>query len=41
VLELRGAIPVGYWMQLKPIMLTILSVVGLVVFFAIIMDADR
>ncbi|KAJ6313304.1 hypothetical protein OIU77_014753 [Salix suchowensis] len=28
VLELRGAIPVGYWMQLKPIMLTILSVVG-------------
>ncbi|KAJ6431223.1 hypothetical protein OIU84_018670 [Salix udensis] len=28
VLELRGAIPVGYWMQLKPIMLSILSVVG-------------
>lgn len=30
VLELRGAIPVGYWMQLKPVPLTILSVLGLV-----------
>ncbi|KDP21237.1 hypothetical protein JCGZ_21708 [Jatropha curcas] len=28
VLELRGAIPVGYWMQLKPITLTVLSVIG-------------
>ncbi|XP_023888647.2 uncharacterized protein LOC112000715 [Quercus suber] len=28
VLELRGAIPVGYWMQLKPVTLTILSVLG-------------
>lgn len=28
VLELRGAIPVGYWMQLKPVILTILSVLG-------------
>ncbi|KAF3431402.1 hypothetical protein FNV43_RR26133 [Rhamnella rubrinervis] len=28
VLELRGAIPVGYWMQLKPVNLTILSVLG-------------
>ncbi|GAV79458.1 Sm_multidrug_ex domain-containing protein [Cephalotus follicularis] len=28
VLELRGAIPVGYWMQLKPILLTVLSVLG-------------
>ncbi|KAJ4840237.1 hypothetical protein Tsubulata_033896 [Turnera subulata] len=28
VLELRGAIPVGYWMQLKPTMLTLLSVAG-------------
>ncbi|XP_058074986.1 uncharacterized protein LOC131223563 [Magnolia sinica] len=28
VLELRGAIPVGYWMQLKPLRLTILSVLG-------------
>ncbi|XP_043707830.1 uncharacterized protein LOC122657117 [Telopea speciosissima] len=28
VLELRGAIPVGYWMQLKPISLTLLSVIG-------------
>lgn len=28
VLELRGAIPVGYWMQLKPIMLTVLSIAG-------------
>ncbi|XP_009360405.2 uncharacterized protein LOC103950879 [Pyrus x bretschneideri] len=28
VIELRGAIPVGYWMQLKPVLLTALSVVG-------------
>uniref|UniRef100_A0A2N9EBY3 Small multi-drug export protein n=1 Tax=Fagus sylvatica TaxID=28930 RepID=A0A2N9EBY3_FAGSY len=28
VLELRGAIPVGYWMQLKPVLLTVLSVLG-------------
>lgn len=28
VLELRGAIPVGYWMQLKPVILTVLSVIG-------------
>lgn len=30
VLELRGAIPVGYWMKLKPVLLTVLSVLGLV-----------
>ncbi|WCJ21787.1 hypothetical protein M5689_003913 [Euphorbia peplus] len=28
VLELRGAIPVGYWMHLKPVALTVLSVIG-------------
>ncbi|KAH7435586.1 hypothetical protein KP509_06G070800 [Ceratopteris richardii] len=28
VLELRGAIPVGYWMQMDPIKLSILSVLG-------------
>lgn len=28
VIELRGAIPVGYWLQLKPIVLTVLSVLG-------------
>lgn len=28
VLELRGAIPVGYWMRLDPVRLTILSVLG-------------
>lgn len=28
ILELRGAIPVGYWMQLKPILLTILAILG-------------
>ncbi|KAG7013172.1 hypothetical protein SDJN02_25928 [Cucurbita argyrosperma subsp. argyrosperma] len=28
VVELRGAIPVGYWMQLKPVALTVLSVLG-------------
>lgn len=28
LLELRGAIPVGYWMQLKPVLLTVLSVLG-------------
>ncbi|KAL2904396.1 Glycerol-3-phosphate acyltransferase [Bienertia sinuspersici] len=28
VIELRGAIPVGYWMQLNPILLTVLSILG-------------
>ncbi|KAG2261613.1 hypothetical protein Bca4012_013675 [Brassica carinata] len=28
VIELRGAIPVGYWMQLKPTLLTFFSVLG-------------
>ncbi|KAL5975052.1 hypothetical protein ACLOJK_031728 [Asimina triloba] len=28
VLELRGAIPVGYWMQLKPLHLTVLAILG-------------
>lgn len=28
VIELRGAIPVGYWLQLKPLKLTALSVLG-------------
>ncbi|KAF8399410.1 hypothetical protein HHK36_015274 [Tetracentron sinense] len=28
VLELRGAIPVGYWMQMKPVLLTVLSIIG-------------
>ncbi|KAL1225644.1 hypothetical protein V5N11_004982 [Cardamine amara subsp. amara] len=28
VIELRGAIPVGYWMQLKPMVLTFFSVLG-------------
>ncbi|XP_039130430.1 uncharacterized protein LOC120266845 [Dioscorea cayenensis subsp. rotundata] len=28
VLELRGAIPVGYWMHLNPLLLTILSILG-------------
>ncbi|KAL7110233.1 hypothetical protein ACP275_05G011800 [Erythranthe tilingii] len=28
VIELRGAIPVGYWLQLKPLTLTLLSVLG-------------
>lgn len=28
VLELRGAIPVGYWMQLNPVKLSVLSVLG-------------
>ncbi|KAK9104888.1 hypothetical protein Scep_021732 [Stephania cephalantha] len=28
VVELRGAIPVGYWLQLKPGLLTVLSVLG-------------
>lgn len=32
VLELRGAIPVGYWLQLKPWILTVLSVIGQVFF---------
>lgn len=30
VIELRGSIPVGYWLQLDPVYLTILSVLGLV-----------
>lgn len=30
VLELRGAIPVGYWLQLNPPTLTVLSILGLV-----------
>lgn len=33
VLELRGAIPVGYWLQLNPATLTVLSILGLVLFF--------
>ncbi|GMH27611.1 hypothetical protein Nepgr_029454 [Nepenthes gracilis] len=28
VIELRGAIPVGYWMQMNPTFLTVLSVLG-------------
>ncbi|XP_031488419.1 uncharacterized protein LOC116256254 [Nymphaea colorata] len=28
VIELRGAIPVGYWMEMKPLQLTVLSVLG-------------
>lgn len=28
VLELRGAIPVGYWMQLDPLKLSVLSILG-------------
>ncbi|KHN28707.1 hypothetical protein glysoja_025441 [Glycine soja] len=28
VLEFRGAIPVGYWMQLNPVTLTVLSILG-------------
>jgi hypothetical protein len=28
VLELRGAIPVGYWMKLDPLKLTLLSILG-------------
>ncbi|XP_076905450.1 uncharacterized protein LOC143561207 [Bidens hawaiensis] len=28
VIELRGAIPVGYWLQLNPVVLTVLSVLG-------------
>lgn len=30
VLELRGAIPVGYWLQLNPATLTAVSILGLV-----------
>lgn len=30
IIELRGAIPVGYWLQLNPTILTVLSVLGLV-----------
>lgn len=32
VLELRGAIPVGYWLQLNPATLTVVSIIGLVSF---------
>ncbi|KAG6398832.1 hypothetical protein SASPL_140303 [Salvia splendens] len=28
LIELRGAIPVGYWLQMKPVILTVLSVLG-------------
>ncbi|XP_044491662.1 uncharacterized protein LOC123215570 isoform X2 [Mangifera indica] len=28
IIELRGAIPVGYWLQLHPLLLTVLSVLG-------------
>ncbi|PHT34005.1 hypothetical protein CQW23_25805 [Capsicum baccatum] len=28
VIELRGAIPVGYWLQLKPVVLTVFSILG-------------
>ncbi|XP_057777096.1 uncharacterized protein LOC130995717 [Salvia miltiorrhiza] len=28
VIELRGAIPVGYWLQLHPVFLTVLSILG-------------
>ncbi|KAF6159927.1 hypothetical protein GIB67_033011 [Kingdonia uniflora] len=28
VVELRGAIPVGYWLQLKPLVLTFLAILG-------------
>ncbi|CAI8587787.1 unnamed protein product [Vicia faba] len=28
VLELRGAIPVGYWLQLNPVTLTVVSILG-------------
>ncbi|OIW10508.1 hypothetical protein TanjilG_15880 [Lupinus angustifolius] len=28
VLELRGAIPVGYWLKLNPLALTVLSIIG-------------
>ncbi|EPS63886.1 hypothetical protein M569_10896, partial [Genlisea aurea] len=28
VIELRGAIPVGYWLHLKPLTLTLLSILG-------------
>lgn len=35
VIELRGAIPVGYWLQLSPLILTVLAVIGLVSFLSI------
>lgn len=35
VLELRGAIPVGYWMQLHPVTITFLAVLGFVAFLAV------
>lgn len=28
IIELRGAIPVGYWLQLNPLILTFLSIIG-------------
>lgn len=37
VIELRGAIPVGYWLQLKPVMLSVLSVLGLVSHFPLVL----
>lgn len=36
VIELRGAIPVGYWLQLHPVVLTALSVLGLAHFFNVV-----
>ncbi|KAM0058822.1 putative small multi-drug export [Helianthus debilis subsp. tardiflorus] len=36
VIELRGAIPVGYWFKLNPVVLTALAVLGLVHFLNII-----
>lgn len=33
VIELRGAIPVGYWMRLHPVRLTVLSVLGFVTLY--------
>ena len=33
VLELRGAIPVGYWMHLHPLHLTIISILGYILQF--------
>lgn len=37
VIELRGAIPVGYWLQLNPVLLTVLSVLGLVLHFPLLL----
>lgn len=38
IIELRGAIPVGYWMQLKPLSLTVLSVLGFVFLITLIQN---